>query len=102
MLRRLAEGERNLSELAAPLRMSFPAASKHVRVLERARLVRRRVVGRAHLCRIEAKPLGAASGWLEEYRRFWEGSFQRLDALLDELKTQEKEMGARTVKGKHS
>ena len=90
MLRRLTEGERNLSELAAPLRMSFPAASKHVRVLERARLVRRRVVGRTHLCRIEAKPLGVASGWLEEYRRFWEESFQRLDALLDELKTEEK------------
>jgi DNA-binding transcriptional ArsR family regulator len=90
MLRRLTEGERNLSELAAPLRMSFPAASKHVRVLERARLVRRRVVGRTHLCRIEGKPLGVASGWLEEYRRFWEESFQRLDALLEELKTEEK------------
>jgi len=90
MLRRLAEGERNLSQLAAPLRMSFPAASKHVRVLERARLVRRRVVGRAHLCRIEAKPLADASGWLEDYRRFWESSFQRLDTLLAELQTQEK------------
>src|SRR5439155_11600918 len=67
MLRRLAQGERNLSELAAPLRMSFPAASKHVRVLERARLVRRRVVGRAHLCRIEAKPLADAGGWVEGY-----------------------------------
>jgi len=81
--------------------MSFPAASKHVRVLERARLVRRRVVGRAHLCRIEARPLADASGWLEGYRRFWEGNFQRLDALLDEPKTQEKEVGAHTVKGKH-
>ena len=87
MLRRLAKGERNLTELAAPLRMSFPAASKHVRVLERARLVRRRVVGRTHLCRIEAKPLADASGWLEEYRRIWEANFQRLDALLDEMKT---------------
>src|SRR5262249_61637403 len=65
MLRRLAEGERNLSELAAPLRMSFPAASKHVRVLERARLVRRRVVGRTHLCRIEGRPLADATRWLE-------------------------------------
>jgi DNA-binding transcriptional ArsR family regulator len=90
MLRRLAEGERNLSQLAAPLRMSFPAASKHVRVLERARLLRRRVVGRVHLCRIEAKPLADASGWLEDYRRVWESSFQRLDALLAELQTQEK------------
>jgi DNA-binding transcriptional ArsR family regulator len=91
MLRRLAGGERNLTELAAPLRMSFPAASKHVRVLEAARLVRRRVVGRVHLCRIEGKPLAEASGWLEGYRQVWEGNFQRLDALLDELKAEEKE-----------
>jgi DNA-binding transcriptional ArsR family regulator len=88
MLRRLVAGERNLTELAAPLRMSFPAASKHVRVLERARLVRRRVVGRTHLCRIEGKPLAEATGWLETYRQVWEGNFQRLDALLDELKAQ--------------
>jgi DNA-binding transcriptional ArsR family regulator len=91
MLRRLAQGERNLSELAAPLRMSFPAASKHVRVLERARLVRRRVVGRTHLCRVEARPLADVSRWLEEYRRIWEANYQRLDALLSELKAQEKE-----------
>jgi DNA-binding transcriptional ArsR family regulator len=90
MLRRLAGGERNLSELAAPLRMSFPAASKHVRVLERARLVRRRIVGRTHLCRIEGKPLADANAWLEEYRQIWEGNFQRLDELLNELKAQEK------------
>ncbi len=79
MLRRLAAGEWNLSELAAPLRMSFPAASKHVRVLERARLVRRRVVGRTHLCRIEAKPLADANGWLQEYRRLWESAFDEPD-----------------------
>src|SRR5436189_25126 len=93
MLRRLAGGEWNLTELAAPLRMSFPAASKHVRVLERARLVRRRVVGRTHLCRIEAKPLADASGWLESCRQLWEANFQRLDALLDELKTEEEKRG---------
>jgi DNA-binding transcriptional ArsR family regulator len=90
MLRNLTGGERNLSELAAPLRMSFPAASKHVRVLERARLVRRRVVGRTHLCRIEGKALGNANEWLEQYRQFWEERFERLDALLDELQTGEK------------
>jgi DNA-binding transcriptional ArsR family regulator len=90
MLRQLSDKEQNLSELSAPLKMSFPAASKHVRVLERARLVRRRVVGRAHLCRIEAQPLADASGWLEGYRRIWEGNFQRLDALLDELQSQQK------------
>jgi DNA-binding transcriptional ArsR family regulator len=93
MLRRLADGERNLTELAAPLRMSFPAASKHVRVLERARLVRRRVVGRTHLCRIEGKPLAAASDWLENYRRIWDENFQRLDHLLDELKADDARRG---------
>lgn len=88
MLRSLAEGERNLSELAAPLRMSFPAASKHVRVLERARLVRRRVVGRSHICRIDGEPLADANQWLEEYRRIWQQNFQRLDALFDQLKAE--------------
>jgi DNA-binding transcriptional ArsR family regulator len=93
MLRRLTDGERNLTELASPFRMSFPAASKHIRVLERARLVRRRVVGRTHLCRLEAKPLGKASDFLEDYRRFWEKSFERLDDLLDELKAEEQKSG---------
>jgi DNA-binding transcriptional ArsR family regulator len=90
MLRRLADGERNLTDLAAPLRMSFPAASKHVRVLERARLVRRRVVGRDHLCRIAAQPLAKATDWLEGYRQLWEENFQRLDELLDELKAEDR------------
>ena len=71
--------------------MSFPAASKHVRVLEQARLVRRRVVGRTHLCTLAAKPLGQANDWLEKFRQFWEESFERLDDLLEELKTDEKE-----------
>jgi DNA-binding transcriptional ArsR family regulator len=93
MLRRLAGGERNLSELASPFRMSFPAASKHVRVLKRARLVRRRVVGRTHLCRLEAEPLGHANDFLEKYRRFWEESFERLDDLLEQLKTDEPKPG---------
>src|SRR3712207_2881782 len=57
IIRQLSGGERNLSELAAPLRMTFPAATKHVRVLEAARLVRRRIAGRQHLCRLEAAPL---------------------------------------------
>ena len=90
MLARLADGQRNLSELAAPLRMSFPAASKHVRVLEKARLVRRRVVGRTHICHIEAQPLGHANEYLENYRQFWEGSFARLDDLLEEMKAHER------------
>lgn len=89
ILRRLTDREQNLSELAAPLRMSFPAASKHVRVLERAHLVRRRIVGRVHLCRTAAAPLVLARDWIDEYRRAWEANFQRLDALIDEMKQQE-------------
>lgn len=97
ILRRLSDHEQNLSELAAPLKMSFPAASKHVRVLERARLLRRRVVGRTHLCRIEGKPLAEANQWLEDYRRVWEANFLRLDALLDQMGAHERD----ARRGKH-
>lgn len=88
-MRQLTDREQNLSELAAPFRMSFPAASKHVRVLERAKLVQRRVVGRDHLCRLNATPLKDVSEWMEGYRDFWEANFQRLDAILEELKANE-------------
>lgn len=87
MVRRLASGERNLSELAAPLKMSFPAASKHVRVLERAKLVRRRVLGREHRCRLEAAPLKEITVWIEQFRENWEQRFQALDSLLEGMKT---------------
>jgi DNA-binding transcriptional ArsR family regulator len=93
MLRQLTGGARNLSELASPFRISFPAASKHIRILERARLVRRHVVGRTHWCRLEGKPLGKACDFLENYRRFWEESFDRLDDLLTELKTDDEQQG---------
>jgi DNA-binding transcriptional ArsR family regulator len=82
-------GERNLSELASPLRMTFPAATKHVRVLERAKLVRRRVVGRQHLCRLHAAPLKEATLWTEQFRRNWEARFEALDSLLEEMKSEE-------------
>lgn len=99
MLRRLTGREQNLSELSAPFRMSFPAASKHVRVLERAKLVRRRVVGRAHLCRINAAPLKQVADWTEGYRRFWEERFDALDAYLAEVQgktaSKEKDHGRR-------
>src|SRR3954471_15087992 len=85
ILRRLTDREQNLSELAAPLRMSFPAASKHVRVLERAKLVRRRIRGRAHLCRLNASPLKQVAQWTENYRKFWEQRFEVLDSLLVEM-----------------
>src|SRR5438093_13425952 len=90
ILARLASGEASVTELAEPFAMSQPAISKHLKVLERAGLISRGRDAQRRPCRIEAKPLAEANGWLEAYRRFWEGSFQRLDALLDELKTQEK------------
>jgi DNA-binding transcriptional ArsR family regulator len=89
IIRQLSGGERNLSELAAPLRMTFPAATKHVRVLEGARLVRRRIAGRQHLCRLDAAPLKEATLWTEQFRRNWEARFEVLDSLLDEMKSEE-------------
>ena len=86
MLARLAKGERNVGELAAPFSMSFAAASKHVKVLENAGLLRRRVAGRAHVCRIEGGPLAAADAWLRHYERFWT---ERLDALAAVLAEEE-------------
>ncbi|MBF9234967.1 ArsR/SmtB family transcription factor [Microvirga alba] len=86
MLRRLAEGEQSVGELAAPFQMSFAGASKHVRTLENAGLVRRTVRGRTHICRLEPAPLEAADEWLRFYERFWG---ERLDALERELKKPE-------------
>jgi hypothetical protein len=68
--------------------MTFPAATKHVRVLERATLVRRRVVGREHLCRLSAAPLRDAMLWTEQFRQHWEARFEALDTLLDEMKSE--------------
>ncbi|MCC6284514.1 MAG: winged helix-turn-helix transcriptional regulator [Phycisphaerales bacterium] len=89
IIRQLSARECNLSEIAAPLEMTFPAATKHVRVLERAKLVRRRVVGRQHLCRLHAEPLKDAARWTEQFRRNWEARFKALDSLLDEMKSEE-------------
>ncbi len=83
MLRSLAGGERNITELATPFAMSFVAASKHVRVLESAGLVHRRIEGRSHRCRLEPAPLAAADGWLRFYERLWTERFDALDALLE-------------------
>ena len=85
MLRRLASGEQSIGELAAPFTMSFAAASKHVRVLENARLVRRRVEGRSHICHLEAAPLAAADDWLRFYERFWNQQLDALEAVLREV-----------------
>ncbi len=90
ILARLASGETSVTELAKPFNMSMPAVSKHLRVLERAGLITRSRDAQRRPCRIEAKPLAEATGWLEHYREFWEGSFQQLDVLLDELQSGKK------------
>lgn len=82
ILARLAGGDASVAELAEPFAMSQPAISKHLKVLERAGLVSRGRDAQRRPRRLEAQPLREATAWLENYRRFWEGSFQRLDALL--------------------
>jgi DNA-binding transcriptional ArsR family regulator len=96
IIRQLSGGERNLSELASPLKMTFPAATKHVRVLERAKLVHRRVAGRQHLCRLHAEPLRDAMQWTEQFRQYWEARFQALDVLLEEMKSEEQSRSRRS------
>jgi DNA-binding transcriptional ArsR family regulator len=82
MLAGLASRERTVGELAAPFSMSLAAASKHVKVLERAGLVSRTVRGRTHICRLEPEPLRSADAWLRRYERFWSERLDALDALL--------------------
>ncbi len=85
ILARLAKGEASVAELAAPFEMSQPAISKHLKVLERARLISVGQDAQRRPRRIEGKPLAEASAWLERYRDIWEQNFQRLDSLLAEL-----------------
>lgn len=82
MLASLAEGERSIGELAAPYRMSFAGASKHVKVLESAGLVARRKAGRTQLCRLRAAPLADADRWLRQWERFWTLRLDRLEAII--------------------
>jgi DNA-binding transcriptional ArsR family regulator len=85
ILARLALGETTVSELAAPFDMSLPAVSKHLKVLERAGLVAKGREAQWRPCTLEAAPLRDIADWLERYRRFWEGSFDRFESYLDEL-----------------
>ena len=89
ILARLASGEASVTELADPFAMSQPAISKHLKVLERAGLITRSRDAQRRPRRLEAQPLAEANEWLEGYRQFWEGQFQRLDALLHEMKSYE-------------
>lgn len=92
---RLATGEASVMELAKPFAMSQPAISKHLKVLERAGLISQGQDRQRRPRRLEARRLAEATRWLERYRKIWESNFQRLDALLEELKTQERSSGAK-------
>jgi DNA-binding transcriptional ArsR family regulator len=90
ILAHLARGDRRVTDLARPHAMSLPAVSKHLRVLEKAGLLRRRRYGRVHEMQLDAEPLKKAAQWVEEYRKFWEGSLDRLAAYLEKTKPAEK------------
>jgi DNA-binding transcriptional ArsR family regulator len=94
MLRELADGERTVGQLAKPFAISLAAASKHIKALENARLIRREVRGRTHLCRLDPGPLASAQQWLNFYERFWT---DRLD-VLEQLLRQEDERQTPTHK----
>jgi DNA-binding transcriptional ArsR family regulator len=86
ILARLADGDATVTDLARPFRMSQPAVSKHLKVLEKAGLITRGRDAQRRPCRLAPRPLAEATGWLERYRRIWEANFSRLDDLLDEMK----------------
>ena len=100
ILARLGSGEASVTELAKPFAMSQPAISKHLKVLERAGLISRGRDAQRRPRRLDAKPLAEATGWLEGYRQFWEGTFRRLDHLLDALKSGEKRRKRAKRKGR--
>jgi DNA-binding transcriptional ArsR family regulator len=95
ILARLALGETSVGELAEPFAMSLPAVSKHLKVLERAGLIARSREAQWRPCRLEAGPLKNVAKWVEEYRRFWDESFDRLEDYLAELQAKEKKNGRR-------
>ena len=89
ILARLALGEASVSDLAQPFEISLPAVSRHLKVLEQAGLVSRTREAQWRPCQLNAGPLKDAAGWIEHYRRFWDGSFERMDAYLAELQAKE-------------
>jgi DNA-binding transcriptional ArsR family regulator len=93
ILARLASGEASVLELAEPFAMSQPAISKHLKVLERAGLISQAIDAQRRPRRLEAQPLREAARWIERYRKFWEKRFERLDDLLEEMKTGEFKTG---------
>jgi DNA-binding transcriptional ArsR family regulator len=95
ILARLAGGKASVTELAEPFAMTLPAISKHLKVLERARLIARSREAQWRPCRLKARPLKGAAEWIQHYRRFWEESLDRLDDYLVELQSKEKKHGRR-------
>jgi DNA-binding transcriptional ArsR family regulator len=93
ILSRLASGEKSVNDLAEPFEMSLPAVSKHLKVLESAGLITRGREAQWRPCRLEAGPLKDISNWVERYRKFWEESFDRLDAYLREIQAKDKKKG---------
>jgi DNA-binding transcriptional ArsR family regulator len=89
ILARLSRGEATVNELAAPFEMSLPAVSKHLKVLERAGLIERGREAQWRPCRLQAAPLRDVDDWVEQYRRFWEGSFDRMGEYLRELQAED-------------
>jgi DNA-binding transcriptional ArsR family regulator len=93
ILARLALGETSVTELAKPFRISLPAVTKHLKVLQRAGLITRSRRAQLRPCRLDAKPLREVADWVAEYRRFWEQRLDRLDEYLRELQAKEKKHG---------
>ena len=91
ILARLAEGEASVKELAAPFEISPPAVTKHLKVLQRAGLISQGRQAQWRPCRLESAPLKDVAEWLEEYRRFWDARFERLDKYLAELQEQQRD-----------
>lgn len=96
ILARLSHGEATVTELAAPFSLSLPTVSKHLKVLQHAGLVTQGRRAQWRPCRIEAAPLQEIAAWMEDYRQFWDESFERLDGYLHELQGKDKERGRET------
>ena len=95
ILERLAGGDKNVTELAKPFKMTMPAVTKHLKVLEGAGLITRTRHAQLRPCRLEAARLKEASDWIAKYRKFWEGTFNRLDDYLKDLQVKEKKNARR-------
>ena len=89
IIARLASGDAAVGDLAEPFEMSQPAISKHLKVLEKAGLIERRIDKQRRISSLKAEPMKDAVNWLEQYRKFWLASFDQLDGLLEELKSEE-------------